>query len=216
MPRAGFNPARNVDAGGSNVIKSGHAAHVLSLKLVVSMGLLQESIIRVIHYKCRKLFTNLFPVPADNASSTQIHSAAEEVHLSVYPSVLLGNDLEPINLTKLHPSLAQTWMLWHVFVENVDPLFKIFHAPSLQKQILSAAQDIDSIDGDLETLLFAVYFAATVVQDDAECVSKYKQPKMDLLQRWELNSKCRRNMMIIDRDLDTGMPLSSLSLAPNL
>jgi hypothetical protein len=160
--------------------------------------------------------TDPVPVPGENAYSTPIRSATDEVRLPVYPSLLLGNDLEPTNLTELHPSIAQIWLLWHVFVENVDPLFKLFHAPSLQKQLLLAAQDMDSIEADLETLLFAVYFAATVVQDDAECISKYKQPKMDLLKRWAVNLTCRRSRMIADREIDTVMPLSGLSLAPNL
>jgi hypothetical protein len=103
----------------------------------------------------------------------------------MYPSVLLGNDMTPVNLIELHPNTAHIWLLWHSFSEKVEPLFKLFHAPSFHRRLLIAVQELSSIDGDLETLLFAVYFAAIVVQDDNDCLIKFKKTKMELLKRCE-------------------------------
>jgi Fungal Zn(2)-Cys(6) binuclear cluster domain len=119
----------------------------------------------------------------DNSVSTNTSSAVDQGGPPLYPSMLLGNDPMPVNLTELHPTIAHIWLLWHCFIENVEPLFKLFHAPSIHKQLLFAVQDLGSIDGDLETLIFAVYFAAIVVQDDGECLVNFGRSKMELLKR---------------------------------
>ena len=123
------------------------------------------------------------PTQRGNSASAKTVSAAKRDCLPMYSSLLLGNDLISVNLTQLHPTIAHIWLLWHIFSENVEPLFKLFHAPSFHKQLLLAVQDIGSIDEDLETLLFAVYFAAMVVQDEKECLNKFGQPKLELLQK---------------------------------
>jgi len=123
------------------------------------------------------------PSRRDNSVSANTSSVANQDHLPIYPSILLGNDPTPVNLTALHPAIEHIWLLWHIFTENVEPLFKLFHAPSILKRLLLAVQDLDSVDEDLETLLFAVYFAAIVVQDDGECSIKFRQPRMNLLKK---------------------------------
>jgi Zn(2)-Cys(6) binuclear cluster domain-containing protein len=129
--------------------------------------------------------TSSSPLQRDNSVIVSANTipAVNRDRLSMYPSLLLGNDLISVNLTQLHPSIANIWLLWHTFSENVEPLFKLFHAPSFHKQLLLAVQDLGSIDGDLETLLFAVYLAAIVVQDEGECLNKFGQSKSELLQK---------------------------------
>jgi Fungal Zn(2)-Cys(6) binuclear cluster domain len=127
--------------------------------------------------------TSSLPSQRDSSGSANTVSAVNRDHLPMYPSLLLGNDLISVNLTQLHPTIAHIWLLWHIFSENVEPLFKLFHAPSFHKQLLLAVQDLNSIDRDLETLLFAVYIAAIVVQDEGECLNKFGQSKSELLQK---------------------------------
>lgn len=127
--------------------------------------------------------TSSSPSRRDNSVPANTSSAVDQNRLPVYPSILLGNDPMSVNLTELHPTIAHIWLLWHSFTENVEPLFKLFHAPSIHKQLLLAVQDLGSIDGDLETLVFAIYFAAIVVQDDGECLIKFRQSKIDLLKK---------------------------------
>lgn len=72
-----------------------------------------------------------------------------------------------------------------MYTENVDPLYKIFHAPSFRKELLNVAvHDLQEIDGDIETLLFAVYFAATVTLTNEEWMDKFKERKIVLLKRY--------------------------------
>jgi hypothetical protein len=89
-----------------------------------------------------------------------------------------------MDVRALHPPLAQIWVLWHVYVENIDPLLKIFHAPSFHKQLLQAVQDLGIIDNEVETLLFAVYYAATVsLLRVEECSEELKESRRRLLER---------------------------------
>ncbi|KAF1808579.1 hypothetical protein P152DRAFT_517473 [Eremomyces bilateralis CBS 781.70] len=128
--------------------------------------------------------TGSSPTGRGTSVSTNTGTAVDQDRRPVYPSVILGNGPIAVKLTELHPNVAHIWFLWHSFTENVEPLFKIFHAPSVHEQLLSAMQDIGTMDGDLETLIFAVYFAAIVIEEESECLIKFRQSKIDLLKRY--------------------------------
>lgn len=103
-----------------------------------------------------------------------------------YPSTLLENDPDSISIDVKppHPTVPQIWVLWTVYTENVDPLYKIFHVPSFHKQLLKAVQeDLQDMDADAETLLFAVYFAATVSLTEEECLEKFNEKRILSLKR---------------------------------
>lgn len=127
--------------------------------------------------------TGFSPLGMATSVSTNTGTAADKDRRLVYPSMIFGNDPIAVNLTELHPNIAHIWLLWHNFTENVEPLFKLFHAPSVHKVLLSAMQDIGTMDEDLETLMFAVYFAAIVVEEESECLIRFRQSKRDLLER---------------------------------
>jgi hypothetical protein len=97
--------------------------------------------------------------------------------------VILGTSPISANLSELHPPLVQIWVLYQLYVENVDPLYKLFHAPSFHKDVLHAAQDITLIDAGIETLLFSVYYAAVVSLKNEECLIALKGPREHLLHR---------------------------------
>jgi hypothetical protein len=99
------------------------------------------------------------------------------------PSILLSSDLFPAVVTSLHPSIPQIWLLWHIYSENVDPLYKIFHAPSFERELLRGVQDLRAMNADVETLLFAVYFAGIVSLTNEDCLDKFDETKLVLLKR---------------------------------
>lgn len=103
---------------------------------------------------------------------------------TTYPSLLFGNDKTNADFRYLHPPLVQIWLLWDLFNEKVEPLIKLFHTPSYKKQLLLAVQDLDSIDWEVETLLFAVCFGAIVVEDEESCQTQFGAPRLELLQKY--------------------------------
>ena len=72
------------------------------------------------------------------------------------------------NLRQLHPPPVQIFKMWQTFLDNVNPLIKIFHAPTIQQKILEASADLDNIPKGLEALMFGIYCTAVMscnVQD---------------------------------------------------
>ncbi|KAF4415157.1 Zn2 Cys6 DNA-binding [Fusarium acutatum] len=64
------------------------------------------------------------------------------------------------NLGSQHPSPSQIPFYWQTFVENVNPLVKLFHIPVLSKVIRSFQGRVRSLSPPEEALIFAIYFAA--------------------------------------------------------
>lgn len=102
---------------------------------------------------------------------------------SGYPSMILGSDSFPADVSLLHPSPPQIGLLWTTYLENVDPLYKIFHASSFEKQLLQSVQDLQTVHPDVETMLFAVYFAGVASLTDEECLSRFHEAKVVKLKR---------------------------------
>ncbi|KAJ6032245.1 hypothetical protein N7540_002977 [Penicillium herquei] len=100
--------------------------------------------------------------------------------------MLLLGSVTRKDLTKLHPNPVHIFKLWQTFLENINPLIKILHTPTLQPQILEAAGEISSIDKELEALMFAVYCIALASLPTAEVEKSFGESKKKLLAR------CRR------------------------
>lgn len=98
-------------------------------------------------------------------------------------STLLASDLFSTSVTLLHPSVPQIWLLWHTYLRNVDPLYKILHAPSFERLLLRGVQDVQTLNANVETLLFAVYFAGIVSSTNEDCLAKFNETKLVLLNR---------------------------------
>lgn len=88
-----------------------------------------------------------------------------------------------------HPPGDQMLELWHVFLENVDPLTKVIHGPSLQSEIQNAIFDLSSVSKSLEALLFAIYSAAVVSLRDHDCERRFGKSRKTLLSRYRVATK---------------------------
>ena len=84
------------------------------------------------------------------------------------------------SLSFLHPTIPQILGLWSIFLANVDPLVKIFHAPSMQRVVLEAAMNTEAISSAHEALLFAMYLSAVTTLNDNECLKVMGELKQTL------------------------------------
>lgn len=73
--------------------------------------------------------------------------------------------------------------------ENVDPLTKIVHGPSLHSTIQKAIVDLSSVPKSLEALLFAIYSAAVVSLKNHECERRFGESRKVLMPRYRLATK---------------------------
>ncbi|KUI68464.1 hypothetical protein VM1G_04121 [Cytospora mali] len=78
----------------------------------------------------------------------------------------------------------QAFMLWQTFLQNVNPLSKVIHAPLVQPIVIEASKDFDTVPKPSIALLFAIYSAAVMSLKDEDCQSQLNAPKTLLLSRY--------------------------------
>ncbi|KAJ5162261.1 hypothetical protein N7492_007653 [Penicillium capsulatum] len=92
--------------------------------------------------------------------------------------------------TELHPNPLHIFKLWQTFLENVNPLTKIVHAPTVQQQILEAMGDLHQIGREFEALMFSIYCVALISLSADEVSKSFGESKKKLL------SRCRRGAQL--------------------
>ncbi|EXJ66439.1 uncharacterized protein A1O5_10591 [Cladophialophora psammophila CBS 110553] len=90
-----------------------------------------------------------------------------------------------VDLRQLHPTEGRTFTLWQWFVERVDPVLKLIHIPTIQRQILQASQDLANIPPAFESLMFSIYHAAvTSIQCSVSYQTLLQEERQTLLDRY--------------------------------
>lgn len=103
---------------------------------------------------------------------------------------ILSTSTTPKILTELHPIPLHIFKLWQAFLENVNPLTKVIHAPTVQHQILEAMSDLPKVGKEIEALMFAIYCIALVSMQPEDVERSFGQSKKALL------SKCRKGAQL--------------------
>ena len=93
------------------------------------------------------------------------------------------------NTRSRHPPPERIHQLWQIFIENVDPLTKVVHVPTLRPAIQKAASNIRTIPRSFEALMFAIYGAAVMSLKDDECKQRLCEPRKTLLSRYIFATK---------------------------
>ncbi|MCJ1286098.1 hypothetical protein MMC26_005441 [Xylographa opegraphella] len=88
------------------------------------------------------------------------------------------------NTRSRHPPPERIHQLWQIFIENVDPMTKIVHVPTLRPAIQKAASNIATIPRSFEALLFSIYCAAVMTLHKDECEQRLGEPRKTLLSRY--------------------------------
>ncbi|PBP20792.1 hypothetical protein BUE80_DR008119 [Diplocarpon rosae] len=74
-------------------------------------------------------------------------------------SFVMGYVSSDISLKGLHPLPSQIPFYWQTFLENVNPLVRILHAPTMNKVMKQVQNNLDSLSASTEALVFSIYFA---------------------------------------------------------
>lgn len=97
-------------------------------------------------------------------------SAEHDRGLMDHQSFIMGYRSADVDLRSLHPLPSQIPFIWQVYQENVDPILKVIHVPTMSKLIKSLRNNMDSLTPSTEALMFAIYFASiTSLDDDEAC-----------------------------------------------
>jgi hypothetical protein len=93
------------------------------------------------------------------------------------------------DLMSLHPSPVHIFRLWQAYLDNVNPLTKIFHAPSIQQQLLDATADLENIPKGMEALMFGTYAMAIASLSDEDCRITFGEERDALLSRYQSGAR---------------------------
>lgn len=61
-------------------------------------------------------------------------------------------------MLKFHPHRAIIPRIWDLFKQNVDPLIKLLHTPTIEPKIFDAMDHLDNLPRGIEALMFAIYY----------------------------------------------------------
>ncbi|KAJ4299739.1 hypothetical protein N0V90_004985 [Kalmusia sp. IMI 367209] len=98
--------------------------------------------------------------------------------------ILLGVSSAPSTLRAFHPNPGQIFKLWQVYLDNINPLVKVFHAPSVQQVISNASGNLDDVPKNVEALMFAIYACSVESLSNSECVAILGDSKAVVNQRF--------------------------------
>lgn len=98
---------------------------------------------------------------------------------------LFGDSKVNVPLSTLHPTHVQIFRLWQIYSDNINPLLKVTHAPTLQARILDAAVDVAGISRELEALMFSIYCAAIITLGEDDCRATLGESKTKLLRKFQ-------------------------------
>ncbi|KAE8352186.1 fungal-specific transcription factor domain protein [Aspergillus coremiiformis] len=146
-----------------------------------------------------------------------VKNAWDEVYNDTDQTLLLGSSKTNVDLATLHPELVQIFRLWQIYLENVNPLLKVTHTPTLQPRIIDAAGDVANISSTLEALIFSIYCVSILSLDDSECRTMLRAPREDLLKSYQFGCQpALRNsggLRTSDRDGLTALYLYLVSVS---
>lgn len=102
----------------------------------------------------------------------------EDVVKSAWDGMYSGNDLllfgpidASIDLLSFHPTQVNIFKLWQIYLDNVDPLLKVTHTPTMQTRIINATGDLSKLQPAFEALMFSIYCIVLYTLTDDECVA---------------------------------------------
>ncbi|KAK8044139.1 hypothetical protein PG993_004163 [Apiospora rasikravindrae] len=119
-------------------------------------------------------------------SRLMVHTAMNQMYDND-EHLLFGsrNSHSAVDLSTLHPEPIQIFRLWQVYLDNVNPLLKVTHTPTLQGRIVEAASKLGGIDPNLEALMFSIYSMAILSLDNDDCESMFGLAKKDLSTKYQ-------------------------------
>ena len=106
-----------------------------------------------------------------------------------YDQLLFGSGRKGVDLTGLHPNPVQIFRLWQIYLDNVNPLLRVTHTPTLQGRIIEAASNLQSIDPVLQALMFSIYCMALTSINDEGCVPIFGFSRDETLTRYQICCK---------------------------
>ncbi|KAL4974675.1 hypothetical protein BDW66DRAFT_167631 [Aspergillus desertorum] len=133
---------------------------------------------------------------------------------------LFGSQSSPVDLSSQHPEPPQIFRLWQIYLDNVDPLLKVTHTPTLQGRIVEAVVNLKGISPTLEALMFGIYCMAVLSLMPDDCEARLGSPRDEILSHYQRS--CRQALINSgflqsnDRECLTALLFYLMSVRPTI
>ena len=99
--------------------------------------------------------------------------------------LFFGSSKTAGDLSGLHPQPGQILRLWQIYSENVNPLLKLTHIPTMQARIIDVASNVTNIGATIEALMFSIYCVSVMSLAEDECLGLLGTSKKLLLESYQ-------------------------------
>ncbi|POR35868.1 Putative transcriptional regulatory protein [Tolypocladium paradoxum] len=98
-------------------------------------------------------------------------------------------DLSTANIEDLQPDPIHGFKLWQLFLDRVNPLTKVIHAPTVHPYVMEAATNMSNVPIHYQALLFSIYTMAVLSLSDTECIQMFGVSRDTALQKFTAGTK---------------------------
>ena len=135
----------------------------------------------------------LLDAPSDDEEEEWDHLSSQSPTSTPFPDTLFifGSKRTTTDLRELHPLPSGIALLCTIYFQNVDPVFKVLHRPTVQVSISAAADNLNAVplDASQEALMFSMYFAATTSMTQEQCQTHLGQDREKLLAQFKYGAE---------------------------
>ncbi|EPS39697.1 hypothetical protein H072_6534 [Dactylellina haptotyla CBS 200.50] len=142
------------------------------------------------------------PVPPERSHSNYFNFLARQANAAAQYDLM-------------HPSPHQMLFLWQTFVDDIDPLFKIVHVPSMTRLIRDLRGKYHSLGLGTEALIYAISFAAISILTEEDIALNFVAAKEQLTARYRQGTEqaLEKAQILTTKDLST---LQALAIYVNV
>lgn len=110
-----------------------------------------------------------YPSSDEEADLPQPEGADGSKRYHHHQGFLFGYASLMYDMLELRPGPSQIFIIWEIFKDNVDPVMKLLHVPTVNHMIIKAAVNPNQLSKAAEALFYSICFAAVVSMKDDQC-----------------------------------------------
>lgn len=135
----------------------------------------------------------LLDAPSEDEEEEWEHLSSQSPPVTPFPDTLFifGSRRTASDLRSLHPFAPGIAFLCTTYFQNVDPVFKVLHRPTVQVAVSAAADSLNAgpLEPAQEALMFAMYFAAVTSLTPEQCQTNIGQDRDKLLAQFKYGAE---------------------------
>ncbi|KAL6879135.1 fungal-specific transcription factor domain-containing protein [Trichoderma novae-zelandiae] len=103
--------------------------------------------------------------------------------------LVLSADAFNTNIEDLQPDPIHIFRLWQLYLDRVNPLFKVVHVPTLQPLVMEAATNMGALPLHQQALLFSIFAMASLSMTSAESIQTLGMSRDAAIQKFNTGTK---------------------------